>query len=398
MTVTPAQTLAALSENKNVLLYGPPGTGKTWLLSNIINLLNARPKAEGGRPVLNVGNRDEVFGAAGKGDLDLPLPENMTFDWVTFHQSYSYEEFIIGKFPLPKEGGVVLQPFFGLLMNAAINLSEAGPDAGHIIIIDELNRANASQVFGEFITLLDSDYRATIKGAENPHALSIKLPGIRYKEGVSEPIGRFANDDFYQLPKDWKFPENLYILATMNSVDRAALPLDSALTRRFFQLKMAPDLVHLAARLGVDLEALGAKANTLREPDADGAEALTAEECSILLLDRLNIIIASELGKDFELGHALFMDVERATAENKWAALVSVWDSKIYPQLSERFLQDSDTMRDILKATSSDVVGDFIFERGQIGQDPRPNASIEVRDFSARSVEEATEVLRYLAL
>jgi len=228
--------------------------------------------------------------------------------------------------------------------------------------------------------------------------LSIKLPGIRYKEGVSEPIGRFANDDFYRLPEDWKFPENLYILATMNSVDRAALPLDSALTRRFFQLKMAPDLVHLADRLGVDLEALGAKANLLREPGADGAGALTAEECSILLLDRLNIIIASELGKDFELGHALLMDVERADPENKWAALVSVWDSKIYPQLSERFLQDSDTMRDILKATSSDVVGNFIFERGQIGQDSRPNASIEVRDFSARSVEEATEVLRYLAL
>jgi 5-methylcytosine-specific restriction protein B len=398
MTISTQQALTTLAQNKNLLLYGPPGTGKTWLLSNIINLLNSRHEAAGGRPVLNVGNRDEIFGAAGDGNLDLPLPENMTFDWVTFHQSYSYEEFIIGKFPLPKEGGVVLQPFFGLLMNAAINLSEAGPDAGHIIIIDELNRANASQVFGEFITLLDSDYRATINGVENKHALSIKLPGIRYKDGVSEPIGRFDNDDFYQLPEDWKFPENLYILATMNSVDRAALPLDSALTRRFFQLKMAPDLAHLAARLDVDLEVLGAKANILRAPDVEDTEALTAAECSVLLLDRLNIIIASELGKDFELGHALFMDVERASVENKWAALVSVWDSKIFPQLAERFLQDSDTMRNVLKASSPDVVGEFIFERGQIGQEPKPNASIEVRDFSTGSVEAATKVLRYLAL
>jgi len=398
MTITPAQALVALAENKNVLLYGPPGTGKTWLLSNILNLLNSRPKAQGGRPVLNVGNRDEVFGAAGDGNLDLPLPEKMTFDWVTFHQSYSYEEFIIGKFPLPMEGGVILQPFFGLLMNAAINLTNAGPNAGHIIIIDELNRANASQVFGEFITLLDSDYRATIKGEVNPHALSIKLPGIRYKDGLSEPIGRFANDDFYQLPEDWKFPENLYILATMNSVDRAALPLDSALTRRFFQLKMAPDLVHLATRLNVDLKALGAKANALREPNAQNAEALTAEECSILILDRLNIIIASELGKDFELGHALMLGLEKAAVGNKWAALISVWDSKIYPQLSERFLQDSDTMREILKATSLDVVGEFIFERGQIGQGPKPNAPIEVKDLSAGTVESATQLLRYLAL
>lgn len=398
MTTSLAQVLAALAENKNVLLYGPPGTGKTWLLSNIINLLNARPQSGRGRPVLNVGNREEIFGAAGDGDVDFPLPENITYDWVTFHQSYSYEEFIIGKFPLPKEGGVVLQPFFGLLMNAAINLSEAGPEAGHIIIIDELNRANASQVFGEFITLLDADYRATIKGKTNPHALSIKLPGIRYKNGLSEPIGRFSNDDFFQISEHWKFPENLYILATMNSVDRAALPLDSALTRRFFQLKMAPDLVHLATRLNVDLEALGKKATTLREPDAEAPEALTADECSILLLDRLNIIIASALGKDFELGHALLMDVEKASAENKWTALVSVWDSKIYPQLSERFLQDSETMREILKSASPDIVGDFIYERGQIGQGPKPNASIEVRDFSTGSVEAATEVLRFLAL
>ena len=87
MTISPAQTLTALADHKNVLLYGPPGTGKTWLLSNIINLLSSQPKAEGGRPVLNVGNRNEVFGAAGEGGLDLPLPEKMTFDWVTFHQS-----------------------------------------------------------------------------------------------------------------------------------------------------------------------------------------------------------------------------------------------------------------------------------------------------------------------
>ena len=396
MTVSPEETLTALAENKNVLLYGPPGTGKTWLLSKILNLLNSRPKSDGGRPVLNVGNRDEVFGAAGEGGLDLPLPENITFDWVTFHQSYSYEEFVIGKFPLPKEGGVVLQPFFGLLMNAAINLSEAGPNAGHIIIIDELNRANASQVFGEFITFLDSDYRATIKGVPNPNALSIKLPGIHYKDGLSEPIGRFASEELYQLPEDWKFPENLYILASMNSVDRAALPLDSALTRRFFQLKMAPDLAHMASRLNVDLEELSNKVSLLREGAA--TEALTAEECSILLLDRLNVIIASELGKDFELGHTLFMDVERAPAEKKWAALISLWDSKIYPQLSERFLQDSEIMRSILKVTSPEMLGELIFERRQIGQGPKPNASIEVKDFSPGAPEVAIEVLRFLAL
>ena len=97
-----------------------------------------------------------------------------------------------------------------------------GP-GGCLLIIDELNRANASQVFGEFITLLDSDYRSTIRDVPNPNALRVRLPGIAYDNAVSESIRMLREGGTYQLPHDWTFPEHIYVLATMNSVDKAAL-------------------------------------------------------------------------------------------------------------------------------------------------------------------------------
>lgn len=392
---TPTHILSALAQHKNVLLYGPPGTGKTFLLSRITALIEERENAAG-RPAINLGNARDPFGEAADTDGNDKLPANVTMDWVTFHQSYSYEEFVVGKFPVPEDGGIKLQPFFGLLMNAAVALKEAGPDHGHIIVIDEINRANASQVFGEFITLLDADYRATIDSEDNPNALKIKLPGIRYRDGQSEEIGCFDGDDVKQLDEDWTFPENLYILATMNSVDRAALPLDSALTRRFHKIEMAPDIKWLSEKFEIDMQRLTEKVIAARSGEA--FEDLSAEETTVLLMDRINGIVAGELGKDFELGHALFLGVANAAADQRWLALATAWDSKIYPQLSERFVQNSDAMRAILKVADQDEVGAVFTERQPIGGGVLQNAPVLVRPLSTLSEEDAASVLRHIAI
>jgi len=395
-TVTPSSVLGIIAQQKNVLLYGPPGTGKTYLLANLMAILSEREDADG-RPALNLGDANNPIGLAAEDDGNDNLPDTVTVDWVTFHQSYSYEEFVIGKYPVPEAGGVRLQPFFGLLMNAAIALKEAGPNHGHLIIIDELNRANASQVFGEFITLLDSDYRATIDGEPNPNALKIRLPGIRYHDGQSEPISRFDGDQTVRLPEDWTFPENLYILATMNSVDRAALPLDSALTRRFHKIEMAPNANWLAEKLDVTIAGLTQKADSLRREEAGDGE-LSAGETTVLLLDRLNAKISSELGKDFEIGHALFMGVVKAPPEDRWQALVSAWDNKVFPQLNERFVQNSDIMRSILKVVDQTKVGVAFSERQPIGGGVIENAPITVEPLASLDLEAAKVILRHLAV
>jgi len=395
-TLTPSSMLAIIAAQKNVLLYGPPGTGKTYLLANLMAILGDREEAAG-RPALNLGDADNPIGLAADGAGDDDLPDNVTVDWVTFHQSYSYEEFVIGKYPVPEDGGVKLQPFFGLLMNAAVALKEAGPDHGHLIIIDELNRANASQVFGEFITLLDPDYRSTIDGEVNPNALKIRLPGIRYLEGQSEPISRFDGDETVELPDDWTFPENLYILATMNSVDRAALPLDSALTRRFHKIEMAPDPNWLAEKLDVTVGDLTEKVDDLRR-DVEDATDLSVGETTVLLMDRLNAKISSELGKDFEIGHALFMGVVKAGPEDRWQALISAWDNKVLPQLNERFVQNSDIMRYILKVVDQTKVGAAFKERQPLGGGVIENAPITVEPLAGLDLDIAKMILRHLAI
>jgi 5-methylcytosine-specific restriction enzyme B len=389
------QVVAALAAKKNVLLYGPPGTGKTWLVSEVIAYLDARASS-GGRPTLRTGPTDQQFGTAAGAEVD-EVPTNICIEWVTFHQSYSYEEFIVGRRPKPQDNGIVLEPHFGLLMTIAIQIQQSdGPDAC-LLIIDELNRANTGQVFGEFITLLDPDYRSTIKGERNSRALRVRLPGIAYKDGQSEPIRMLRGGDVHTLSEDWTFPEHVYVLATMNSVDKAALPLDSALTRRFQRIEMKPSANVLATRLSVSFDALKAKAAQIRK-DEQQRHTLTPEETAILLLDRVNAYIRADMGEDFEIGHALLWDVGTVEAEERWLALASVWDRGLLPQIQERYAGRKDALTELLKATPGSPTEAAFRERHLIGADVPVAGAMELVPLLDLPNDEAIAVLQNLAL
>ncbi len=389
------EVIEALAKSKNVLLYGPPGTGKTWLVSELITYLNER-KPAGGRPTLKLGATVDKFGSAvGSGDAE-ELPQKLEIEWVTFHQSYSYEEFIIGRRPKPQGSGIVLEPHYGILMNIAVNINQEDGNTGCLLIIDEINRANASQVFGEFITLLDPSYRATIGDNQNEGALEIRLPGIAYEDGISEEITMLRGGGKYQLPEDWKFPEHLYVLATMNSVDKAALPLDSALTRRFHRIEMMPDLTLLSQKLDVELLDLADKSRLIRTGENDND--LTAEETTILLLDRLNILISKDMGEDFELGHSLVWKVVDASTEKRWEMLISAWDHNILPQLVERYAGRIDALRDILKVAPDSLTSKAFYERVQIGVDESIDAPLMFNPLRRLDEITAKNILRQLAI
>jgi 5-methylcytosine-specific restriction protein B len=316
---------------------------------------------------------------------------------VTFHQGYSYEDFIIGKRPKPFDGGIVLEPHFGVLMSIAIRISQEADIDGYLLIIDEINRANASQVFGEFITLLDPDYRATIEGTPNTKALKIRLPGIAYKDGLSEKITMLREGGTFQLPEDWVFPEHLYVLATMNSVDKAALPLDSALTRRFHRITMTPDLDLLAKELGVDLAKLPTKARSIRE-GSESIDTLTAEETTVLLLDRLNVFIATDIGEDFELGQTLVWSVVGAKPEARWAKLINAWDHVLLPQLMERYAGRDDSLRELLKVAPESKTVEAFCDRVPMGGDTFVEAPLKLNPFSSLTQSTAISILRELAI
>lgn len=215
---------------------------------------------------------------------------NERFNVVTFHQSYSYEEFVEGIRPerLPDGSGIsyeVKDGVFKLLCQRAIE----NPDKEYAIFIDEINRGNISKIFGELITLIEEDKRV---GA--PHEIYITLPYSGERFGV---------------------PKNLYIIGTMNSVDRSIALVDMALRRRFEFVSVRPnsDLITPPILSGVNIKSI---------------------------FEKLNQKISVILGTEYQIGHSYFMGKNISSVH----ALKKTWFGSILPLLQEYLFDDWDKL------------------------------------------------------
>ncbi len=179
-----------LDEKKQVIFQGPPGTGKTYVAQALAEHL------------------------AGS-------PECVTL--VQFHPSYSYEDFVQGYRPTLRDGQPGFELRDGPLLRAAEQARQE-PNANHYLIIDEINRGNIANVFGELYFLLE--YRD-------------KQINLQY-------------DD-----KPFSLPKNLFIIGTMNTADRSIALVDLALRRRFYFVEFHPDIEPVRSVLRKYLEAQG---------------------------------------------------------------------------------------------------------------------------------------------
>jgi 5-methylcytosine-specific restriction protein B len=175
------QMLYRLRVKKNLILQGPPGTGKSWLARRLGYAL--------------VGQKDESKVRA-----------------VQFHATLSYEDFVRGWRPSSKGN---LDLVDGVFLEA-IAAAAVAPSARFVLVIEEINRGNPAQIFGELLTLLEASKRGPNEALE-----------LSYRKHPGERI---------------HIPENLYVIGTMNVADRSLALMDFALRRRFAFVDLEPRL------------------------------------------------------------------------------------------------------------------------------------------------------------
>jgi 5-methylcytosine-specific restriction protein B len=192
------------------------------------------------------------------------------------------------------------------------------------------NRGNAAKIFGEFLTFLDFDYRETkADGSANASRIPLPIRHLSHDGSQYKPVA-LSDGSSVSLAYPAFFPRHLYVVATMNSVDRTAIPIDSALARRFERIDIRPNSRLLADTWAIDFGALPERAATPSE--------LSPLESAVLIMERLNHVIAENFGPEFELGHGLLLGLKPQTdPATGWTQLAQAWDRIIYPQIEDRF-------------------------------------------------------------
>ena len=225
-------------------------------------------------------------------------------EFITFHQSYAYEDFIEGIKPDCKEDSVTYNIQKGVFKDICLRANN-DPESNYVIVIDEINRGNISKIFGELITLIEPDKRIIPNGEysfENTEVLEnqllVTLPYSQKKFGV---------------------PSNLYIIGTMNTSDRSIASIDIALRRRFKFKEMMPDS-NLVADFGIGF-------NTI--------------------FDDLNNKIKLLLDRNHQIGHSYFINTKynNNNGNNNVETLKEIWFSEILPLLNEYFYCDWEKLK-----------------------------------------------------
>lgn len=261
--------LDRLRTKKNLILQGPPGTGKTWLAKRLAFAL--------------MGQKDDSKVRA-----------------VQFHPNLSYEDFVRGWRPTG-EGKLSLAD--GVFMEA-IKAASKEPSSKFVVVIEEINRGNPAQIFGELLTLLEA-------GKRTPNeALELCYPDA---DGKRRPV---------------HIPENLYVVGTMNIADRSLALVDLALRRRFAFVGLEPRLGQVWRDWVV------------KECAVDPGLVADIERRIAELNDQ--IAADARLGKQFRIGHSYVTPAHRLEAGDTKKWFLQVVETEIGPLLDEYWFDAPD--------------------------------------------------------
>ena len=256
-----SKLVGILKAKKNVILQGAPGVGKTFAAKRL------------------------AYSVMGVKDIDRVM-------MVQFHQSYSYEDFIMGFRPSTKGFELKKGAFYTFCKKAEID-----SDNDYFFIIDEINRGNLSKIFGELFMLIEND-----------------------KRGIELQL--LYSDEKYAVPA------NVYIIGMMNTADRSLAMLDYALRRRFAFFEIKP---------GFETDGFREYRMSL---DNDKFNKL------INCVENLNSVIASDesLGEGFCIGHSYFCNLEVDKIDNE--CLYGIVEYELIPLLKEYWFDEPTKVKD----------------------------------------------------
>ncbi|WP_292534221.1 AAA family ATPase [Methylocystis sp.] len=264
--------LDRLRTKKNIILQGPPGTGKTWLAKRLAFAL--------------IGRKDGSSVRA-----------------VQFHPNLSYEDFVRGWRPMGEGKLSLVDGIFMEAIKAALDDSLSKI----VVVIEEINRGNPAQIFGELLTLLEADKRVP------EEALELCYPD---SDGKRRPVF---------------IPDNLYLVGTMNVADRSLALVDLALRRRFAFVDLEP-------KLGSAWRSWVIKERNL-DPDL-------VEDIERRIIQLNNQITSDErLGEQFRVGHSYVTPTRRLDTGETRDWFRQVVETEIGPLLKEYWFDAPDEAR-----------------------------------------------------